>query len=50
MGEDEEEGGVEVGWAFLVKVYLTFEAIPGVIEGINFIRPERLLIIGVKPQ
>jgi hypothetical protein len=44
MGEDKEEGRLEGGWILFVKFYLTSEIVPGVIEGMDFIQPERLLV------
>jgi hypothetical protein len=50
MGEDEKERSLEGGWILFVKLYLTSEIVPGVIEGMDFIQPERLLVKAVESQ
>jgi hypothetical protein len=48
MGEDEEERRMKKGWVLLIEFDLTLEIIPGVIESMDLIHPERFLTKGVK--
>jgi len=50
MGENKEKGRVEIRWILLIKFYLASEIIPRIIEGVDFIDPERFLIKGVKSE
>jgi len=50
MGEDKEEGRMKIGWILLIKFDLPSEIVSGVIEGMDFVHPERLSVEGVKPQ
>ncbi len=51
MGENIEERGVkEVSRMFFEIFYLTFEVLSGVIKGVDFINPERLVIKSIEPQ
>jgi hypothetical protein len=50
VSEDEEQGGVKIGWVLMIEFDLAFEVGSGVIEGVDFIHPEGLLIEGVEPQ
>jgi hypothetical protein len=48
VGEDEEERRMKKGWVLLIEFDLPFEIIPGVIEGMDLVHPERFLIESVK--
>jgi hypothetical protein len=50
MGKDEEEGRMKIRRILLIKPDLPSEIVSGVVEGMDFVYPERLLIKGVKPQ
>ena len=50
MGENEEEGRMKVTWIFLIKFYLAFETVSGVIEGMDFVYPKRFVIEGIESQ
>ena len=50
MGKDEEEGRMKIRRILLIKFDLPFEIVSGVVEGMDFVCPERLLIKGVKPK
>lgn len=50
MGKDKKEGRVEEGWVLFEKFYLSFEIIPGIIKGMDFIHPEGLFIKGIEPE
>ena len=50
MGENEEEGRMKVTWILLIKFYLAFEIISGVIEGMDFVYPKRFVIEGIESQ
>jgi hypothetical protein len=44
MGENEEERRMKIRRILLIKFYLGFEIISGVIEGMDFVYPKRFLI------
>jgi hypothetical protein len=51
MGENIEEGGVkEVGRMFFEIFYLTLETFSGVIKGVDFVNPQRLVFKGIESQ
>lgn len=50
MGENKEKGRVKIRRILLIKVKLTSETIPRIIERMDFIYPERFLIKAVKPE
>jgi len=50
MGKDEEEGRMKISRILLIKFNLPSEIVSGVIEGVDFIYPERFVVEGVKPQ
>ena len=50
MGENKKEGRVKISWIFFIKFCLGSKIIPRVIEGMDFINPERLVIKGIEPQ
>ncbi len=50
MSENKEKGGVKVGWVFTVILELFVDAPSRIVEGMDFIYPERLSVKVVKPQ
>jgi hypothetical protein len=50
VGENEEKGRMKIRWILFIEFYLAFEVVSGVIEGMDFVHPERLPVEGVKPQ
>lgn len=50
MCEDEEKGRVKVSGIFSIKFQLAPEVVPRVIQGMNFVHPERFLVKVVEPQ
>ena len=50
VGENEEKGRMKIRWILFVEFYLAFEIVSGVVEGMDFVYPERLSIKGVEPQ
>ncbi len=50
MGENKKEGRMKISRFLFIKFYLAFEVISGVIEGMDFVHPERLLVKGIDPQ
>ena len=50
MSQNIKQRGVEIGGSLLVKFELTFEIIPRVLIGVDFIEPERFLVKGIEPQ
>ena len=50
VGENEEKGRMKIRWILFIEFYLAFEIVSGVVEGMDFVYPERLSIKGVEPQ
>jgi hypothetical protein len=50
VGENEEKGRVKIRRILFIEFYLAFEVVSGVIEGMDFVHPERFLIESVEPQ
>jgi hypothetical protein len=50
MGKDEEEGRMKVRRILLIKFDLPSEIVSGVVEGMNFVYPERFFVEGVESQ
>ena len=50
MGEDKKKRRMKVGWVLFVILKLALDAIPGIIESMDFINPEGFLVEGVKSQ
>jgi len=50
MGEDKKERWLKISGIVFVIVKLGLRIIPRIIEGVDFIHPERFLIKGVKPE
>jgi hypothetical protein len=50
VGEDEEERRMKIRGIFFIKFYLALEIIPGVVEGMDFIHPQRFFVEGIKSQ
>jgi len=50
VGENEEKGRMKIRWILFIEFYLAFEVVSGVIEGMDFVHPERFLIESVEPQ
>jgi hypothetical protein len=50
MGENKKEGRMKIRRVLFIKLDLPTEIVSGVIEGVDFVHPERFLIKGVKPQ
>jgi hypothetical protein len=48
MCKNEEQRRVKKGRVFFIEFQLFSQIIPGVIEGIDLIDPERLLVIVIK--
>jgi len=50
VGENKEEGRVEISRSLFIKLYLAFKVISGVIEGMDFVHPEGFLVEGIESQ
>jgi hypothetical protein len=50
MSDNIKEWWMEVSWVLFVKFELPSETVAGIIIGMNFIHPERLLIEGMESQ
>jgi len=50
MRQHKKQGRVEISGIFPIKIYLPFKIISRIVEGMDFINPERSLIKGVKSQ
>jgi hypothetical protein len=50
MGQNKEKGRMKIRRVLLIKFYLPSKIISRVIEGVDFIYPERFLVKCVKPQ
>jgi len=50
MGQHKKEGRVKKGGIFFVKLYLPFEIISRVVEGIDLIHPEGFLVEGIESK
>lgn len=50
VGENKKKRGVEIRRILLVEFYLLPKPISGIIEGMDFVQPQRLLIKRIKPQ
>jgi len=50
VGENEEKGRMKIRWILFIEFYLAFEVVSGVIEGMDFVHPERFLIESVESQ
>jgi hypothetical protein len=50
VGENEEKGRVKIRRILFIEFYLAFEVVSGVIEGMDFVHPERFLIKSVESQ
>jgi len=50
MGQDIEEGRLEIGGVLFIMDELVFVFISGFIKGMNLIDPEGFLIKGIKSQ
>jgi len=50
MGENEEKGRVKISRILLIKVKLTSKIISRIIEGMDFVHPERFSVEGVESE
>ena len=50
MGKDEEKGRMKVRGVLFIKFDLPSQIVSGVVEGMDFVYPERFFVEGVESQ